>query len=87
MQRNDSHAVITALAITLALGWGLVYFVRELWPRLPPWLSMLVFIFLAAAVIGYPILALARWSDRYLERHQKTHGPTAPPKDKDDQRP
>ena len=87
MQRNDISALLVALLITAATGWGLVYFVRELWPRLPPWLSMLVFIFLAGAVIGYPIVALARWSDRYLQRHQKTHGLAAPPKNKDDQRP
>lgn len=85
MQRNDSNAVIIALVVTIAMGWGLVYFVRELWPRLPPWLSMLIFIFIAVVVIGYPILELARWSDRYLERHKKTHRP--PPRHEDDKRP
>jgi xanthosine utilization system XapX-like protein len=70
MQRSDIGALIVALTITAALAWGIVYFVQELWPRLPPWLAMLGFIFLAVAVIGYPIYALARWSDRYLERRR-----------------
>ena len=78
-------AVIIALVVTIAMGWGLVYFVQELWPRLPPWLSMLVFIFIAVVVIGYPILELARWSDRYLERHN--HGPSPHPRHEDDKRP
>lgn len=81
MQRNDIGALLLALGVTLALGWGLVYFVRELWPLLPPWLSLLVFILLAVIVIGYPIYTLARWSDRYLARQQQAGGRTAAKED------
>ncbi len=68
---NDFGAFFIALAITAAMGAGLVYFVRVLWPLLPAWLSMIIFIIIAVAVIGYPIYALARWSDRYLARQRK----------------
>lgn len=71
MQRSDIRALLTALVVTIGMGWFLVYFVKNIWPRLPPWLSMLVFIFLAVVVIGYPILELARWSNRYVERQQQ----------------
>jgi high-affinity Fe2+/Pb2+ permease len=85
MQRSDIRALLIALAVTLAMGWFLVYFVNNLWPRLPPWLSMLVFIFLAVVVIGYPILELARWSNRYVERQQQRRTPVA--RNKPDRRP
>ncbi|MCP5419589.1 MAG: hypothetical protein H6970_04345 [Gammaproteobacteria bacterium] len=69
-QHNDRSAFILALLITCGLGWGMVYFVRYLWPRLPGWLALILFILLATMVIGYPIYALARWSDRYLQRRK-----------------
>ncbi|MDQ2696420.1 MAG: hypothetical protein M3Z21_13800 [Pseudomonadota bacterium] len=68
MPRQDLLALVAALLVTALLIWGLVYFVRELWPTLSPLPALLVFIFLAVAVIGYPIFVLARWSDRYLAR-------------------
>jgi hypothetical protein len=49
-----------------------VYFVREVWSRLPPSAALIVWILLAVAVIGYPIYALAQWSSRYLARLKKT---------------
>ena len=45
-----------------------VYFIGEWWGRLPKAVALIVFILLAVTVIGYPIYALARWSDRYLAR-------------------
>jgi len=70
MPQRDWVALVMALVIFAAPVGGLVYFVRELWPRLPPWLSLLVFIALAVMVIGYPIYSLARWSDRALARQR-----------------
>ena len=88
MQRSDLIALLFALGVTLALGWGLVYFVREIWPLLPPWLSMILFILLAVIVIGYPIYTLARWSDRYLARRKPSDAQQpAVKKDKDERRP
>ena len=52
----------------VVLLWGLVYFVTEWWGRLPKTVALILFILLAVMVIGYPIYALARWSDRYLAR-------------------
>jgi membrane protein implicated in regulation of membrane protease activity len=69
-ESSDRNAFIFALVITLGLGWGTVYFVQAVWPLLPGWLALILFIILAAAVIGYPIYALARWSDRYLQRRK-----------------
>ncbi len=85
MQRSDIRALLTALLVTAGMGWFLVYCVKYLWPRLPPWLSMLVFIFLAVVVIGYPILELARWSNRYGERQQQ--GRTPATRNRPDDRP
>jgi hypothetical protein len=65
-KRSDVGTFLIALFVTVALAVGLIYFVREIWPALPPWLSMIVYILLAVIVIGYPIYTLARWSDRYL---------------------
>ncbi len=87
MQRQDFSAFILALLITGGLTWILIYFWNELWPILPGWLAMIVFIFLASAVIGYPIYALAKWSDRYLARTKERQG-KAPgrPREQDNER-
>ena len=77
-QRSDLGPYVVAIATTIALIGGLVYFVRELWPVLPPWLALIGFICLAVAVIGYPIYALytlARLSDRHLAHHKGDHKP------------
>jgi predicted transporter len=68
MQRSDILAILVSLGITGLLIWGLVYFISEWWGRFPKVVSLIIFILLAVMVIGYPIYALARWSDRYLER-------------------
>ena len=71
MQRSDILAILVSLGITGLLIWGLVYFISEWWGRFPKVVSLIIFILLAVMVIGYPIYALARWSDRYLERVQE----------------
>lgn len=68
MHRSDILPFLVSLGITGLLIWGLVYFVTEWWGRLPKAVALVLFILLAVAVIGYPIYALARWSDRYLRR-------------------
>ncbi|MFZ1326297.1 MAG: hypothetical protein WAT67_09825 [Candidatus Contendobacter sp.] len=68
MHRDDILALLVSLGITALLLWGLVYLVTEWWGRLPKAVALILFILLAVMVIGYPIYALARWSDRYLER-------------------
>ena len=68
MQRSDILALLGSLGITGLLLWGLVYFVNEWWARLPKAVALTICILLAVMVIGYPIYALARWSDRYLAR-------------------
>ncbi len=70
-ERHGVIALLIALGITAALVVGLVYFVRELWPRLPPAVALVGFILLAVVVIGYPIYALAQWSNRYAARLKK----------------
>lgn len=72
MQRSDILAFLLALGITGSLIWALVYFVNVWWPRLPKVVALSICILLAVMVIGYPIYALARWSDRYLARMQTT---------------
>jgi hypothetical protein len=75
MQRNDLLAFLVSLGITGLLIWGLVYFINTWWDRLPKVVALTICILLAVMVIGYPIYALARWSDRYLaqlkEQQQK----------------
>jgi hypothetical protein len=71
MQRRDLIALLSVLAITIAMWVGLVYFVHKIWPLLPPAVALIGFILLAVAVIGYPIYALAQWSNRYLARLKK----------------
>lgn len=68
MQRSDLLAFLTALGITGLLLWGLVYFVNVWWERLPKVVALTICVLLAVMVIGYPIYALARWSDQYLAR-------------------
>lgn len=68
MQRNDWLTFLTALGITGLLLWGLVYFVNVWWERLPKVVALTICVLLAVMVIGYPIYALARWSDQYLAR-------------------
>lgn len=68
MHRDDILALLVSLSITGLLLWGLIYFVSEWWGQLPKAVSLILFILLAVMVIGYPIYALARWSDRYLAR-------------------
>ena len=80
MHRDDIPALLVSLGITGLLVWGLVYFVTEWWGRLPKAVALILFILLAVMVIGYPIYALARWSDRYLARVQeaRAQGKKAP---------
>ncbi len=68
MQRSDILTFLVSIGITGLLLWGLVYFVNEWWARLPKAVALTICILLAVMVIGYPIYALARWSDRYLAR-------------------
>jgi len=68
MQRNDLLAFLIALSITGLLLWGLVYFVNVWWERLPKAVALIICVVMAIMVIGYPIYALARWSDQYLAR-------------------
>ena len=75
MQRDDILAVLVSLGITGLLLWGLVYFISEWWGRLPKAVALILFILLAVMVIGYPIYALARWSDRDLARVRDACGP------------
>ena len=75
MQRSNLLAFLVSLVITGLLIWGLVYFINTWWERLPKAVALTICILLAVMVIGYPIYALARWSDRYLvqvkEQQQK----------------
>ena len=66
MQRSNLLAFLVSLVITGLLIWGLVYFINTWWERLPKAIALTICILLAVMVIGYPIYALARWSDRYL---------------------
>lgn len=68
MNSRDLIPFLTALGVTALLVLGAIYFVREIWPLLPPALSVVIFILLAVIVIGYPIYVLGQWSNRYLER-------------------
>ena len=68
MQRSDILAFLVSVGVTGLLIWGLVYFINEWWERLPKAIALTVCILLAVMVIGYPIYALARWSDQYLAR-------------------
>jgi xanthosine utilization system XapX-like protein len=82
MERYDVIALLIVLGITAALVYGLIYFVRELCPFLPPAMALIGFILLAAAVIGSPIYALVRLSNRIAARlkNSKSKATKAPPK-------
>ncbi|HXH04139.1 MAG TPA: hypothetical protein VNN09_12605 [Candidatus Competibacteraceae bacterium] len=67
---KDFGTFLVSLALSAALIWGLVWFVRAWWSSLPLWLVLIICILLAVAVIGAPIWALFRWAERYLERQQ-----------------
>ncbi len=64
--------LLLVLVVSIALVGGAIYFWNEIWPLLPPWLSVILFILLAVAVIGFPIYSLARWSDRRFKNYAKT---------------
>ncbi|NJM11847.1 MAG: hypothetical protein HC889_08170 [Synechococcaceae cyanobacterium SM1_2_3] len=68
MRRDDMLAFLFSLGITALMIWGLVYFIQEWWARLPKGVALIICILLSVMVIGYPIYAMARWSDRYLAR-------------------
>jgi hypothetical protein len=71
MHRDDLLALLLSVGITGLLLWGLVYFTTHWWARLPGVAALAICILLAVMVIGYPIYALARWSDRYLARARR----------------
>ena len=81
MHRDDILAFLVSLGITGLLLWGLVYFVTEWWGRLPRAVALILFILLSVMVIGYPIYALARWSDRYLARVREARSQGKKPPD------
>jgi len=68
MQRSDLLTFLISLSITGLLIWGLVYFINTWWDRLPKVVALIICVVMAIMVIGYPIYALARWSDQYLAR-------------------
>ena len=68
MHRNDILALLLALVVTGLLLGGLIYFIQTWWERLPKAVALILLILLAVMVIGYPIYALARWSNGYLAR-------------------
>ena len=70
VKRSHIGGFLIVSGITATMIWGLIYFIRELWPLLPPWLALLVFILTAVMIIGYPIYALAQWSNRYLQSNK-----------------
>ena len=72
MQRRDMQALLVSLGITGLLMGGMAYFISAWWGRLPKVVALILFILLAVMVIGYPIYALAQWSDQYLARIKAT---------------
>ncbi len=76
MRREDMLAFLFSLGITALMIWGLVYFIQEWWGRLPKGVALIICILLAVMVIGYPIYAMARWSDRYLARLRESQKKT-----------
>ncbi len=79
MQRSDLLTFLISLSITGLLIWGLVYFINTWWDRLPKVVALIICVVMAVMVIGYPIYALARWSDQYLARLKQAQLPN--PKD------
>ena len=72
MQCRDLQALLISLGITGLLLGGMAYFISTWWGRLPVAVSLILFILLAVMVIGYPIYALAQWSDRALVHRRET---------------
>ncbi len=72
MQRSDILSFLASLGITSLMIWGLVYFINHGWARLPTAVALIICILLAVMMIGYPIYALARWSDRHLAQARET---------------
>ena len=68
VQHGDLLAFLVPLGIIGLLICGLMYFINHWWALLPTTVALIVCILLAVMAIGYPIYALARWSDRYLAR-------------------
>ena len=68
MPPNNFLTFLISLSITGLLIWGLVYFINTWWDRLPKVVALIICVVMAIMVIGYPIYALARWSDQYLAR-------------------
>lgn len=78
MNSRERAAIAGAVALTGVMGALLVWLVNTGWTRLPPWLAVIVFVVLAVFVIGSPIWALARWSERWLARQRaQPRGPGA----------
>ena len=75
MKRHDIQALLISLGITGLLIGGMAYFISAWWGRLPKVVALILFILLAVMAIGYPIYALAQWSDRYLAQTQKRKAP------------
>lgn len=75
MKRHDIQALLISLGITGLLIGGMAYFISAWWGRLPKVVALILFILLAVMAIGYPIYALAQWSDRYLAQTQKRKVP------------
>ncbi len=69
---RDGISFLLSLSITGLMAWGLIWFTSELlWIRLPNVVTMMVYIIFSIIVIGYPIYALARWSNQYLLKTSK----------------
>lgn len=78
MNSRELAAIAGAVALTGVMGALLVWLVNTGWTRLPPWLAVIMFVVLAVFVIGSPIWALARWSERWLARQRaQPRGPGA----------
>ncbi len=83
-------ALLGGLVSFLVLLAATIYFVRVLWPLLPPWLALIGFMVLAALLIGAPIYSLWRWSEQRMEQQRASgHKPRYDPhayddKDRDD---
>lgn len=71
MNSRDRQALVGALLLTALMTAALVWLVNEGWQRLPAWLAVILCLLLAVFVIGSPIWALARWSERRLARQQR----------------
>lgn len=78
-------ALLGGLVSFLVLLAATIYFVRVLWPLLPPWLALIGFMVLAGLLIGAPIYSLWRWSEQRLEQQRASgHKPRYDPHAYDD---